>query len=108
MTGPGLPGNTVGGPSTSNDSTGGTNGPATKTASEKAIDPNSPKLYTVKTGDTLMTIAKSELGSSNRWKEILDLNKRTLAAPENLQLGMQLKIPAKDSAKERAPAGTVR
>ncbi len=79
-----------------------------KPPSEKPIDPNGPKLYTVKSGDTLMTIAKTELGSSNRWKEILDLNKRTLAAPENLQLGMQLKIPAKDSAKDRAPSGTVR
>ena len=96
-----LPGDTAG--------AGAITGPAAaKPGSEKPIDLNAPKLYTVKTGDTLMTIAKGELGSSNRWKEILDLNKRTLAAPENLQLGMQLKIPAKDSAKERAPIGTVR
>jgi len=86
----------------------GPGAPMTRPASEKPTDLNSPKLYTVKSGDSLMTIAKSELGSSNRWKEILDLNKRTLAAPENLQLGMQLRIPNKDSAKERAPSGTVR
>ena len=96
----------------SNDATGagatGAGAAGAKAASEKPTDLNAPKLYTVKTGDTLMTIAKSELGTSNRWKEILDLNKRTLAAPENLQLGMQLRIPAKDSAKERAFTGTVR
>lgn len=36
------------------------------------------KSYTVKKGDSLMTIAKKQLGNGSRWKEIYKLNKSTI------------------------------
>jgi polar amino acid transport system substrate-binding protein len=41
------------------------------------------KSYTVKAGDTLSKVAQAQLGDSNRWREIWDLNKERVAN-ENL------------------------
>jgi len=41
------------------------------------------KTYTVKAGDTLSRIAQAQLGDTNRWREIWDLN-RSRVANENL------------------------
>src|SRR5690349_8676913 len=48
------------------------------------------RLYKVKPGDTLGTIAQRELGSTKRWKEIEALNG---VKPERLKVGMELKLP---------------
>lgn len=53
------------------------------------------RTYTVKAGDTLGLIAKSQLGTSKRWKDILDFNRKTLERDDQLKVGMVLKIPAK-------------
>ena len=47
-----------------------------KTRIEKDI----AKTYTVKKGDTLMNIAKKQLGSTSKWKSIYNLNKKTIEA----------------------------
>ena len=49
--------------------------------------------YTVKSGDSLSTIAKNKLGSVSRWKEIYDLNKDIVKNPNLIYPGQQLKIP---------------
>lgn len=36
------------------------------------------RTYTVKSGDTLVKIAKMELGGTSKWKSIYDLNKKTI------------------------------
>lgn len=51
--------------------------------------------YTVKKGDTLGHIAQRELGTSKRSSEILSLNSGVLKAPEDLRVGMVIKLPAK-------------
>jgi nucleoid-associated protein YgaU len=51
--------------------------------------------YTVKKGDTLGHIAQRELGTSKRSSEILSLNSGVLKAPEDLRIGMVIKLPAK-------------
>lgn len=47
--------------------------------------------YVVQPSDTLMDIAKRELGSSNRWKEIEKLNKNI--DPRKIRPGVELKMP---------------
>lgn len=50
----------------------------------------SARVYKVKQGDTLGSIAGRELGSTKRWKEIEVLNG---VKPERLKVGMELKLP---------------
>ncbi len=52
-----------------------------------------PGTVTVRTGDTLSGIARSYLGNSSRWDEILDANSNVLGSPEKLQAGMVLRLP---------------
>jgi nucleoid-associated protein YgaU len=61
-----------------------------------AIKPPAPRshTYTVKKGDTLAQIAKSELGSSKRAREIVELNKKALRDPDSLPLGAVLNLPS--------------
>jgi nucleoid-associated protein YgaU len=52
-----------------------------------------PRTYVVKSGDSLYDIAKSELGSSSRVQEIVELN--GLADASKLKIGQSLKLPPK-------------
>jgi nucleoid-associated protein YgaU len=56
------------------------------------------KSYTVVAGDTLTSIANSQLPGKGNIKAILDANKDALSNPNRLRLGMTLKIPAAISA----------
>lgn len=51
--------------------------------------------YTVKSGDTLGEIAKRELGSAKRWREIVELNKDVIDDPDNVAAGTKIKLPKK-------------
>lgn len=51
--------------------------------------------HTVQPGETLMAIARAELGSGARWKEIYELNRDKLASPDQVKAGMVLVMPAK-------------
>jgi nucleoid-associated protein YgaU len=51
------------------------------------------KKYTVKKGDTLINIARTELGNEHRLKEIQNLNPGL--DPAKLKVGQELLIPAK-------------
>ena len=53
--------------------------------------------YTVKSGDSLSRIAKRELGSYNRWKEIYEANRDKIKDPNVLTVGIQLVIPGKSA-----------
>lgn len=52
--------------------------------------------YTVKKGDSLSRIAKKELGSYDRYREIYDSNRNVIKNPNVLAVGTQLVIPAKN------------
>lgn len=57
------------------------------------VDPlRADPTYVVKKGDTLYGIARDQLGSGERWKEILDHNK--LKDAKSLAEGMKLTMPA--------------
>ena len=52
-----------------------------------------PKFYTVKSGDTLSSIAQSELGDSARYTEIFNANRNILSNPDAIDVGQTLRIP---------------
>jgi nucleoid-associated protein YgaU len=80
-------------------------GTPTTTAASPAARPSEPlkspekkpaaRTYTVQKGDTLAVISQKTLGTSKRWREILDLNKGVIDDEDTLFVGLKLKIPAK-------------
>ena len=57
-------------------------------------EPARPREYTVRKGDTLGEIAQRELGSSKRWEAIVAANKRVINDPDDIRVGMVLRIPS--------------
>ncbi|MUT67826.1 LysM peptidoglycan-binding domain-containing protein [Paenibacillus sp. NEAU-GSW1] len=53
----------------------------------------SERTYRMVAGDTLIKIAKKQLGDDSRWREIQKLNGISDAALKKLQIGMVLKLP---------------
>jgi LysM repeat protein len=51
------------------------------------------KTYTVKAGDTLSAIAKSQLGSAGAYMKIFELNKDQLSDPDKIKPGQVLRLP---------------
>ncbi len=52
-----------------------------------------PRTYRIRAGDTLSEIAWRELGSSRRYHELYEANRDRLQHPDNLPIGMELRIP---------------
>jgi Tfp pilus assembly protein FimV len=66
-------------------------GPSTQPASASATG---GRAYKVQRGDTLYSIASRQLGSPQRWHEVLDLNTTALnGRPEALRPGQILRLP---------------
>lgn len=61
------------------------------------IDANGEPMYRVGEGDTLSTIAQDHLGRSSRWTQIMQLNPVALKNPDEMKLGMVLRLPANAS-----------
>jgi 5'-nucleotidase len=59
---------------------------------------NGPEqLHTVEAGDTLASLAQKYYGDATVWRKIFDANKGAIGEnPDNIKIGMQLKIPPKD------------
>lgn len=51
--------------------------------------------YVVQDGDNLWKIATNQLGSGPRWEEIAKLNADILESSEKLDVGMEIRLPAK-------------
>jgi len=64
-----------------------TGGPAAAPAAQSA------KTYTVKSGDTLSAIAKSELGNAHDYMKIFEANRDQLSDPDKIKPGQVLRIP---------------
>lgn len=70
-------------------------GSSSKASSSRSDIKSKSKTYTVKSGDTLSKIAKLELGSSSKWREIYSLNKATIGAdPNKIKPGQKLVLPS--------------
>lgn len=68
--------------------------PARLPAEQQAAATGS-RVYVVKEGDTLSTIASKELGSSKKWTEIYELNRARISDPAKIKVGMKLTLPPK-------------
>jgi nucleoid-associated protein YgaU len=51
------------------------------------------RLYEVKPGDRYASIAQSQLGDRNRWKEIYELNKDQIPDPTKIRTGTKIRLP---------------
>ena len=61
--------------------------------SSKYVPAPKGKLYVVKKGDSLWTIAQNSLGNGSRYKEIIEINKGLLGKGNNISPGMAIIIP---------------
>jgi nucleoid-associated protein YgaU len=61
--------------------------------SSKDIAASEPIQYTVKSGDNLWNIALKLLGEGTRYREIVKLNADKIKGPDDISIGMTLKIP---------------
>jgi LysM repeat protein len=61
--------------------------------SKKATPKKAGRTYVVESGDTLFSISRKFYKSPNRWKDILDANKRGIRDPKKLTVGQTLIIP---------------
>ncbi len=66
--------------------------PSKPTQPQKPKRPK-PRSYTVKSGDTLGSIAKKFYGDGRKWPAIAAANKDILPDPNKLRVGMKLRIP---------------
>lgn len=83
----------LGGPATPSTTPAPPATPAGTPKTEPAKKAGGTREYTVKSGDTLGDIAKKELGSAKRWREIVDLNKDVISDPDNVAAGTKIKLP---------------
>ena len=60
--------------------------------------------YVVQAGDTLSEIAQAQLGSSKRWREIIELNPGVDSA--HLHVGQRLELPGKSTVAQRSDSRT--
>ena len=67
--------------------------PTTKPVAAAAKPAPAGRTYLVKPHDSLMGIARTQLGDQKRWKEIVQVNPGL--TPENLTAGQTIKLPAK-------------
>jgi nucleoid-associated protein YgaU len=102
------------------NNTPGTNAPANNKPGNNAPANNAPANntpaapsyteYTVKRGDTLQGIAQTQLGTWQRWRELVDLNKDKYPSlssnPDFIAVDWKLKVPAKgvQTAPQPKPA----
>lgn len=68
---------------------------APKESAAKAAPAKATSTYTVKPGDTLGVISQRLLGTSRRYRDILEANRNLLDDADSLRAGMVLKIPAR-------------
>ena len=55
--------------------------------------PASSGFYIIQPGDSLSSIAKKQLGSTTKWREIYEANVDRLDSPEDIKIGQKIRLP---------------
>jgi tetratricopeptide (TPR) repeat protein len=63
------------------------------TSPRKTVSKKGDRSYAVQSGDTLFSISRKFYKSPNRWKEILNANRKNIRDPKKLTVGQTLVIP---------------
>lgn len=78
--------------------------PANIVHQERPVPPSAnspPTLYKIKQGDTLSVLAETHLGSSRRYMEIYQANRDKLRNPNDIKVGMTIRIPPRVSFQDK-------
>lgn len=62
-------------------------------SSQQATPPTNSRMHTVRPGEGLWQIAEQYYQDGNRYLEIYQANTDKMSSPEDIQVGMELKIP---------------
>ncbi len=65
-----------------------------------------PTMYTIQQGDTLSLLAEKHLGSSRRFMEIYEANRDKLKNPDDIKMGLLIRIPPRVKFSESLPPNT--
>ncbi|MCA9067282.1 MAG: LysM peptidoglycan-binding domain-containing protein [Planctomycetaceae bacterium] len=60
-----------------------------------------PTFYKIKQGDTLSVLAETHLGTSRRYMEIYQANRDKLRNPDDIKVGMTIRIPSRVSFQDK-------
>jgi nucleoid-associated protein YgaU len=66
---------------------------ADRTPASATTNPAAPKIYTVKEGDTLSSLAARLMGSAGKWEELYDFNNDVIPDPDTIIAGTVIKVP---------------
>lgn len=78
-------------------------GAASAQEAPQPADQAPPHGHTVLAGESLSTISQAELGTPDRWVEIFELNRETLAGPDEIVAGQVLDVPSPPVAVPAVP-----
>jgi nucleoid-associated protein YgaU len=70
----------------------GTHSALVKQTSEKTAKAGSPRTYTIKSGDSLSSIAQRYLGDREKWRELHKINRKVIDDPDNLKVGTIIRL----------------
>lgn len=74
------------------ESSGATTATVTENRDSSKKEANTPTTYTVQAGDSLWKIAKAQLGDGAKWNTLYELNKSSIANPNQIQVGQTVRL----------------
>ncbi len=96
---PPIPGIARSTPPSNESRTAGRTRPAAQPAGDRTpTAAGSVRWYQIRKNDRYISIAREQLGNSNRWREIYELNKDKFPDPQRIREGVRIKLPSASTA----------
>lgn len=74
------------------ESSGTTTATVTESRDSSKKEANTPATYIVQAGDSLWKIARMQLGDGEKWNTLYELNKGSIANPNQIQVGQEIQL----------------